>query len=224
MRTLRLLLTAALLSGALPASAQDDDAPFFSLSTDRTFAPGEKVTVQLNAFRVNRLGFRVYRVKDPVQFFSKLDSPHEFGTRIARPQIGKRSPLERFHTFKVRARRWARNFLRAQFTTNSRSEIRVAMAERSARKVTRKVDSTSFAGVPLLNPERLVTTWEQPVGTPNRWERQVIPVDVREKGLYLVEATDGTLRAYTIALITDLAVLSKSAPGRVFAQVVNRRS
>ncbi|HWR53863.1 MAG TPA: MG2 domain-containing protein, partial [Bryobacteraceae bacterium] len=171
-----------------------------------------------------RLGFRVYRVKDPVQFFSKLDSPHEFGTRIARPQIGKRSPLERFHTFKVRARRWARNFLRAQFTTDSRSEIRVAMAGRSTRKVTRKVGSTSFAGVPLLNPERLVTTWEQPVGTPNRWERQVIPVDVHEKGLYLVEATDGTLRAYTIALITDLAVLSKSAPGRVFAQVVNRRS
>ena len=44
------------------------DAPrSFSLSTSRTFAPGESVKIQLFARNVPEFEFRVYKVKDPVE-------------------------------------------------------------------------------------------------------------------------------------------------------------
>src|SRR6185369_16605140 len=45
-----------------------------------------------------------------------------------------------------------------------------------------------------------------------------------EKGVYLVEATNGSLRAYTIIVITELAVITKAAPGRLLSYVVDRQS
>ena len=45
---------------------------------------------------------------------------------------------------------------------------------------------------------------------------------MRDKGVYLVEATNGTLRAYTIVIITDIAIITKTAPGRLLSYVVDR--
>ena len=60
MAALLLLVSAA---AAVPASATD--APrSFSLSTTRTFAPGESVKIQLIAHNVPELEFRVYKVRD----------------------------------------------------------------------------------------------------------------------------------------------------------------
>ena len=42
--------------------------------------------------------------------------------------------------------------------------------------------------------------------------------------MYLVEATDGKLRAYTIIVITEIAIITKAAPGRLMSFVVDRRS
>ncbi len=42
--------------------------------------------------------------------------------------------------------------------------------------------------------------------------------------MYLVEATNGSLRAYTITVVTELAVISKAAPGRLVSMVVDRQS
>ncbi len=50
------------------------------------------------------------------------------------------------------------------------------------------------------------------------------PIPVSDKGVYLVEATNGTLRAYTIIVVTEIAVITKAAPGRLMTFVVNRRS
>lgn len=220
-RLLRVLL--ALAVALTPAPGQEDNTPYFALSSDRSFAPGERVTVQLTAWRVPSLEFRVYRVKDPVAFFATLESPHAFGERGPRPQAA-RTPLERFHMFKTRLRARIRNLVRAQFSSGARAEIRTALAERSARNAPPVSRRASYAAVPLLNPQRLVATWRQPITTSYRWDRQTVQVPVSEKGLYVIEATDGKLRAYTIAGITEIAVLSKAAPERVYAHVVDRRS
>ena len=42
--------------------------------------------------------------------------------------------------------------------------------------------------------------------------------------MYLVEATDGTLRAYTIVVITDIAIITKAGQGRLMSFVVDRRT
>ncbi len=46
----------------------------------------------------------------------------------------------------------------------------------------------------------------------------------QRKGVYLVEATDGKLRAYTIVVITEIAIITKAGPGRLMSFVVDRRS
>ncbi len=49
-------------------------------------------------------------------------------------------------------------------------------------------------------------------------------VPVSDKGVYLVEATDGKLRAYTIVVITDIAIVTKAGQGRLMSYVVDRRT
>ena len=83
-----------LLMAAVPALARE---PYFSLSSDRSYAPNEKPAVGLYSSGVESLEFRVYRVNDPAQFFSKLDDVHSFGRRSPREQVEERTWLERFH-------------------------------------------------------------------------------------------------------------------------------
>ena len=47
MRFSRTLLVALLLLSLLPTAAQDGNQPYFSLSSVKTFGPGEKPTIQM---------------------------------------------------------------------------------------------------------------------------------------------------------------------------------
>jgi len=55
-------------------------------------------------------------------------------------------------------------------------------------------------------------------------EREEIPVNLHQKGLFLVEAANGGLRAYTLLMITDLAMVSKNSPGQMLLFVANRET
>ncbi len=84
--TIALLLLAC---AALPAAAKD--APrSFSLSTNRTFAPGESVKIQLYARNVPELEFRVYQVRDAQKFFAGLKDLHSFGVQSYSPDRADR--------------------------------------------------------------------------------------------------------------------------------------
>ncbi len=93
-----------LLSAAAAARAASNDAPrSFSLSTTRTFAPGESVKIQLLARNVPELEFRVYKVRDAEKFFAGLKDLHSFGVQTHSPseQIDQQTWLERIHDFKA---------------------------------------------------------------------------------------------------------------------------
>ncbi|HEX5966671.1 MAG TPA: MG2 domain-containing protein [Pyrinomonadaceae bacterium] len=81
-----------------------------------------------------------------------------------------------------------------------------------------------YARVPLLNPDQLVTTWREPLTTlENEYDRRMIPLGKQEPGVYLVEAVEGDLRAYTVVVVTDLAMVEKSSPnGELLVYAVNR--
>jgi uncharacterized protein YfaS (alpha-2-macroglobulin family) len=209
----------ALLVASAPGIGQTEEEPYFALASAKTFGPGEEISVQLNAWNVDSLDFRVYRVNDPVRFFEQLDDAHMFGGRAQRPPREK-TLLERFHNFKRDWRTSMRNLLRGQFSQESRHRIRDAFSRKPAR--TRNV--ASYAEAPLLNPQQLVSTWHQSVTSTERWETQTVPIEVKGKGVYLVEAVHKQLRAYTIVIVSDLAMITKQAPGRMVALVVHRQS
>jgi hypothetical protein len=82
-------VVASLCPRGSPSAAKD--APrSFSLSTTRTFAPGESVKIQLLARNVPSLEFRVYRVNDAEKFFAGLKDLHSFGVTSNVPRRANR--------------------------------------------------------------------------------------------------------------------------------------
>ncbi|MDR3746776.1 MAG: alpha-2-macroglobulin family protein [Acidobacteriota bacterium] len=206
----------------LLAQPEQDNEPWFSLSSERTYLPGEKIEVAVYTHNVNALEFRVYRVKDPVKFFSQMQELHTFGGRGPAMPKQAHTWLEKFHAWKHRIWAWFRDFIREQFSPESRHKIRLWQIGESEKKQGPKVEG--YAQVPVLNQQQLVAEWKWAVPPHQRWESQTVAVPVSEKGVYLVEANNGTLRAYTIVVVTEIAIITKSAPGRLMSMVVDRRT
>ncbi len=218
-----LLLLFSLLCPLAGQEPQQDPQPFFSLTSDRTYLPGEKAEVAVYSHNVSALQFRVYRVNDPVKFFSQLQEMHSFGGQAPRMPKQAHTWLERFRAWKHRIWAWVRDFIRAQFSPDSRHQIRLwRLGETAPQKRGPQVDE--YAQVPVLNQQQLVSTWKWTVPPGERWQSQNVTVPVGEKGVYLIEATEGTLRAYTIIVVTEIAVITKAAPGRVLSFVVDRHT
>src|SRR5215469_15063242 len=105
---------------SVPAAA-DSKNVYFSVTTDKTFRPGEKPKVQVYARNVDVLEFRVYRVQDPLRFFEQLDDVHQFGPQYSpHEKVEERTWLERFHDWKMAMWWRIRNFFRYQDRKSTR--------------------------------------------------------------------------------------------------------
>jgi len=219
-----ILLIGCLLATPLRLYCQEGESsePFFSVSSRQTYAPSQQPKVWIRFRQVDHLDFRVYRVKDPLRFFGKLRDAHSFGSEkseLAR----EKTWLERFHAWKRDLRLRIRDFFRQQLKYETR--LRYHETRVSERKRTRiPLDVTAYAQVPLLNREQLVLGWRDLLPRTRESEYQEIPVDVHQKGLFLVEVAHHELRAYTLLMITELALVSKTAPGQILLFIANRDS
>ena len=217
-KTIFFLLVVLLM--AMPAGSQIGSV-YFSLSTNKTFLPGEKINLHLYANGVEALEFRVYKVNDPVRFFEKLDNVHNFGHFVQKEQVETPTLLERFHDWKRELWVGIRNYFRRQYTSEVREKIR---EERGKTQKNKELEATVFAQTPILNSQQLVARWQQKMPPHYYAQTEEVPVSALAKGVYLVEATDGQLRAYTIVVVTELGLVTKSAAGQVLTFVADRRS
>ena len=98
------------------------------------------------------------------------------------------------------------------------------MQKRLLRRVPLNV--ADYARVPLLNPSQLVTSWREPLPADSAfYDRRMIPLGKRESGVYLVEAVGANLRAYTVVVVTDLAMVEKaSGNGELLVYAVDRKT
>ena len=209
----------------LRAQAQGDAAaetPAFSLSSTESFTTRDNPHFNLTFRHLTQLDFRVYKVRDPFAFFAGLRDPHQFGSaEYTVPQ--EKSWIERIADWKVQQRRTIRTFVRDQVSTGYRVERRAA---RDRDEVAQRVvlNQTSFAQVPLLNPDQLVAAWRELLPDRRDPEYRRVPLDVKEPGVYLVEAVSGLLRAYTIAIVSDVGLVTKTAPGQLLMFAADRFS
>jgi hypothetical protein len=220
-----ILLFAGLFAAASAALAQEGTAstePAFSVSSRQTYAPTEQPKIWISFRQVDHLDFRVYRVNDPIQFFSRLKDAHSCGSEKAE-LAREKTWLERFHEWKRDLRANIRDFFRSQLRFETRWQYHTRrMQERKLQRI--PLDVTSYAQVPLLNRQQLALGWREMVPKTRGSEYQEIPMDVYDRGLYLVEVAYRELRAYTLLMVTDLALVSKTAPGQVLLFVVRRDS
>src|SRR5271157_2330380 len=217
-KTLRLML---LLAAAAPGLSQGESEPYFALSSGRTFGTNGRPTVALSAWKVDSLEFRVYRVDDPMKFFEQIEDAHQFGGRGPRPPH-ERTLLERIHLWKHGLRTEIRRRLRAQFTESPSAHFETRQGAPPQKPAGPAAKGTHYAEAPLLNSQQLVLSFLQPVLSHTRWETETVDIGVKDRGVYLVEAVRGELRAYTILIVSDIAMITKTGKGRIVNLVVDR--
>jgi uncharacterized protein YfaS (alpha-2-macroglobulin family) len=203
---LRVLLALAICSPL--TSQQDEERPYFSLSSGVTFASGAEPFVQLSGYGIDAVKVRVYRVNDPVQFMRQMADPHQFGGSHPIPQ-GKRTLLERIH-------QWKRDFTEAPSAHFQKSDTAPAKSGNRA---------TYYAEAPVLNQQQLVLSFLQSLtAKENRWDSQKVNVPVHEKGVFLVEAVHDQLSAYTVLVVSDLVLMTKTGRDHILYYVADRKT
>jgi uncharacterized protein YfaS (alpha-2-macroglobulin family) len=214
---------------ARPEPAVVSTKPFFSLTTNRTYSPNETARLWASYQNIEHLDFRVYRVKDPVKFFKQLDDPHQMGERekeeASRGYGSRISPLERAHRLKVSIFSAIKDYVRSHLVKEHREAF-----NQKFRKVTEPtrtpLNVADYARVPLLNPDQKVSDWREKLpALDNEYDSRAIPLGKREPGVYLIEAVNDTLRAYSIAIVTNLTMIEKTTKdGQVVVYVVDRKT
>jgi alpha-2-macroglobulin len=208
-----------------PAVLNAAPAVSFNLSTSRTFSPSEKPSIHLYARNVDELEFRIYRVQDPEKFLTGLDDLHSFGSGAPwgpKEQIDERTWLEKFHDWKHHYWFLIREFFRGQFSQESRDALRGKQA--SLAKRSRIVGVAEFAQIPLLNDKQLVARWRQEMPPTYVSDAQELPIDPLPTGMYLVEATDGHYKAYSLLMVSRMALITRTTSGSVLAYLVDRQT
>ncbi len=222
---------------AAPAAAASPSAspnatpvpPSFSLATNRTYGTHEKTRVYINYQGINSLDFRIYKIKDPFKFFKQLTNPHQMGeddreyvSAVTETENRKPSFLEKLRDFKSTIYFAFKGYFRSQL----RREARTTFNDKYRSGERLPIDRASYAQMPLLNPDQLEDSFKQML-TPldNRWDTRMVVLGEKKSGVYLVEAVNGKLRAYTIAVVSDLTMVTKVAnSGEVMVYTVDRKS
>lgn len=205
--------------------------PRFSLSTNRTYGSDEKARIYTSYQGVNSLDFRVYQVKDPFKFFRQLNSPHQMGeedradvAEVAATVERKPSVLEKLRSFKSSVSRAVKNHFRGQL----RRESRTAFNDKFRSGEQLPLNEADYARVPLLNSDQVTIrgSWRQILtATESEYDTRMIPLNKLNQGVYLIEAVNGDLRAYTIMVVTDLTMLNKTTrDGQMLVYAVDRKS
>lgn len=203
--------------------------PFFSLTTGQSFAPEERARLSASYQGIDHLDFRVYRVSDPIKFFQQLPNPHQIGEdekdKIEDDYERKPSVLERAHSLKGWIFAAIKDYVRDQLPREHRQSFNQKFRNETGDPRT-PLNVADYARVPLLNPNQLVSSWRErmpPMETEYDW--RTISLGRREPGVYLVEAVNGELRAYCIAIVTRLMMVQKTtADGHLLVYLVDRGS
>ncbi len=209
-----------------PAWAQGEDppdtSPAFSLWSSEIYTTAERPSFHLMYRQIDRLDFRVYKVKDPLAFFAGLKDPHQLGSE--KPVVPQeRTWLERIASWKSEQRGVIRGFFRGQVSAAYRAKRR---ERQDTTQVTQRqvLRHNTFAQVPLLNASNLVASWREMLPRLRDADTRRIPLDVKEPGVYVIEAVSAPLKAYTIVMVSDVGLVTKTSPGQMLVFAAHRQS
>jgi uncharacterized protein YfaS (alpha-2-macroglobulin family) len=222
MRHLLLAALIALTASAAARAQEPTSTPAFSLATSHIFTSREHPAITLTHRQVDHLDFRVYRVNDAFAFFARLRDAHELGSE--EPVVPQEQTwLERIATWKAARRGDVRGFVRRQFSPEYR-RARTQQQEQQQVVLRRTLNVNTFAQVPLLNASQLVTSWRELLPVVRDAEYRRIPLDLSTPGVYVVEAVSAPLRAYTVVIVSDVGLVTKTAPGELLIYAAHRFS
>lgn len=197
------------------------DVPSFYLSTDRIFSSKDEVVVKVESKDLKNVDLRIYQIKNPQDFFLRQKNVYQA------EGYGKRSPgIRQLAGALFRAvRRDSVVILKEKvdyfrLQEQLRIQVRAKLGEPRPQKplVLSRVRGylTEF---PLV--EELTTALEPGQGN---WNYNLIRLPVYREGVYLIEGISGKDAGYCVAVISDLAVLSRHSVDKALFYSVNRLS
>jgi uncharacterized protein YfaS (alpha-2-macroglobulin family) len=202
---------------------------YFSLTTNRSYSPNESARLWASYQNIDYLDFRVYRIKDPNKFFKQLDDPHEMGEKekeeISQGYGARRSLLERTHSLKTSLFGAVRNYVRTHLLRQHRETFNQKFRKEPPAERT-PLNVADYARVPLLNPDQKLKDWREKLpALENEYDSRMIPLGKMDSGVYLIEGVNGAMRAYSIAIVTNLTMIEKTnRHGQVMVYIVDRKS
>jgi uncharacterized protein YfaS (alpha-2-macroglobulin family) len=218
MRAARPMLAVLAFVLALPSAAQ---ASRFYLSTERVFAPGQAPQVKLEANGVSSLDVRLYKLDDPRAWFDKQRDLHrpEEENEEPRPSTvsllnkGARAGLSRLL-----------DEVRESFGGEGRDVLKRSFPalHESAMEGDEGVEVQEV--LPPLREHVLLDAWRHVLPDRGGWIYDAIAVPVSDPGAYLVEAVAGEQVAYTVVLVTDVALVTKQSSERLLVWAVDPAS
>ncbi len=203
--------------------------PYFSLTTNRSYSPNESARLWASYQNIDHLDFRVYRIKDPNKFFKQLDNPHEMGEKekeeISQGYGARRSLLERTHGLKTSLFGAVKDYVRTHLLQQHRETFNQKFRKEPPAERT-PLNVADYARVPLLNPDQKVKDWREKLpALENEYDSRMIPLGKMDSGVYLIEGVNGGMRAYSIAIVTNLTMIEKTnRHGQVMVYIVDRKS
>jgi uncharacterized protein YfaS (alpha-2-macroglobulin family) len=206
-----------------------DSRPYFSLTTNRSYSPNESARLWANYQNIDYLDFRVYRINDPNKFFKQLDDPHEMGEKekeqIAQGYGARPSLLDRTHVLKISLFGAVKDYVRTHLQQQHRETFNQKFRKEPPAERT-PLNVADYARVPLLNPDQKVKDWREKLpALENEYDSRMIPLGKMESGVYMIEAVNGGMRAYSIAIVTNLTMIEKTnRHGQVMVYIVDRKT
>jgi len=206
-------------------SAPPSDAHYIGLSVEKIFAPGEKPEIKVSLSSKTEVEFRVYQIKDPVSYFANLQDPHYLQVDLKR----KATDLPRMlrflkSSFKEQLTESLQFHLTPQFRHNLREALGLDKGAISGealaptRSEIQEKSRVRFDLYPVLDKYPLIRRWSRTFDE----SETVIPLDLVEKGVYLVEAVHNDQIAHTVVILSDLAFITKRSPDSILTYTVRR--
>ncbi|MEJ2662480.1 MAG: MG2 domain-containing protein [Spirochaetia bacterium] len=197
------------------------ERPFY-LSTDRSFAPGEGIKIRVESSRISTLKIRVYKIKDPTQYFLTQDNIH-------RPKVRGRSMRyfapEVFSGFEDHLRVSLRHWARRTIPALNRGKIMETYPE-FARK-SREGHYNPKKTVNYINDKNFSLAREEECVLEERGHAlnvNYVFLNSLLPGTYLIEGINGRNVAYTVLNIAEFGFIVKKAGEDCLVYTVNNKT
>src|SRR5947199_6362787 len=135
------------------------------------------------------------------------------------------SLLERTHRLKISLFAAVRDYVRTHLLKQHRETFNEKFRKEPESPRT-PLNVADYARVPLLNPDQKVKDWREKLpALENEYDSRVISLGKVDAGVYLIEAVNEGMRAYSIAIVTNLTMIEKTTKdGQVLVYVVDRKT
>ena len=122
----------------------------------------------------------------------------------------RQSLLERTHRFKLSLFSWVKDYVRTHLLKEHRTTFNEKY-RKEPESVRTPLNVADYARVPLLNPDQKVKDWREKLpALENEYDSRMIPLGKLDSGVYLIEGVNEGMRAYSIAIVTNLTMIEKT--------------